>query len=429
MRGERLVRVQQLLRARSGGSWMSNSLAIATVTATLKRTLQTAVGSDPSGAVVRTLRPASENGAPAPAVNVFLYQVTPNAAWRNEDLPLRRADGSLVRRPQAALDLHYLLTFYGDDNQLVPQRLLGLVARHLHAQPVLTRAEVAAAAADASFELAGSDLDRSVELVKLTPSVLSLEELSKLWSVFFQSTYALSVTYQATVVLLESDEQTPSPALPVSARNLYVVPFRHPTIEDVAPLAGPGTPILATSTLAVTGLALRGEVTRVRVAGAELVPASATDARLEVDLTTAPPDALRAGLVGLQVVHRLELGTPPQPHRGLESNVVAIVLRPRLGTITPSDPQATVSVDVVPPVRAGQRATLLLTGAGGEAYAFAVEPPAADAATLVVRIGGVLAGDYLVRLQVDGAESVLDVDEVVGSPTFGQFVGPTVAIP
>jgi hypothetical protein len=296
---------------------------------------------------------------------------------------------------------------------------------------VLTRTEVAAAAADPSLELAGSDLDRSVELVKLTPSVLSLEELSKLWSVFFQSTYALSVTYLATVVLLESDEQTPVPAPPVSARNLYVVPFRHPTVEDVEPLAGPGTPILATSTLEVTWLALRGEVTRVRVSGAELVPGSATDTRLEVDLTTAPPDALRAGLVGLQVVHRLELGTPPQPHRGLESNVVAILLRPQLGAITPSDPQATVSVDVTPPVRAGQRATLLLTGAGaaGGAYAFAVEPPAADAATLVVSIGGVAAGTYLVRLQVDGAESALEVDDVEGSPTFGQFVGPTVAIP
>src|SRR5262249_36829372 len=147
--------------------------------------------------------------------------------------------------------------------------------------------------------------------------------------VFFQSTYALSVTYLATVVLLESDEQTPRPALPVATRNLYVLPFRHPTIEGIEPLTGSGGPILATGRLAVTGVALRGDVTRVRVAAAELVPATATNTRLEVDLTTAPADALHAGVVGVQVVHRLELGTPPQLHRGLESNVVAIVLRPQ----------------------------------------------------------------------------------------------------
>ena len=40
---------------------------------------------------------------------------TPNHAWNLTDLPTRRGDGSLTRRPVAAIDLHYLITAYGDD--------------------------------------------------------------------------------------------------------------------------------------------------------------------------------------------------------------------------------------------------------------------------------------------------------------------------
>src|SRR5262245_52289646 len=103
---------------------MSNALAIATVTATLQQMLSGAMAkSGVPGAIATNLRPDDEAGLQSPSVNIFLYQVTPNTAFRNADLPTRRADGTLLRRPQAALDLHYLLTFYGDDNNLEQQRL------------------------------------------------------------------------------------------------------------------------------------------------------------------------------------------------------------------------------------------------------------------------------------------------------------------
>jgi hypothetical protein len=41
----------------------------------------------------------------------------------------------------------------------------------------------------------------------------------------------------------------------------------------------------------------------------------------------------------------------------------------------------------------------------------------------------VRAGEYLVRVQVDGAESPLVVDGDPTSPTFNQFLGPLVTIP
>ena len=117
---------------------MSNYLAIATVTAALQQLLQGPVGNAVSGATVGFSRPAKNGSGKDVGVNVYLYQVTPNAAFRNADLPTRRSDGSLVRTPLAALDLHYLFTFHGRDDILDPQLMLGAVASTLQAQPLLS---------------------------------------------------------------------------------------------------------------------------------------------------------------------------------------------------------------------------------------------------------------------------------------------------
>jgi hypothetical protein len=63
------------------------------------------------------------------------------------------------------------------------------------------------------------------------------------------------------------------------------------------------------------------------------------------------------------------------------------------------------------------------------AYTFVAGPRTADVDAIIVSIYDVRAGDYLVRLQVDGAESPLLVDTDPNSPTFNQFVGPLVTIP
>src|SRR4051812_41849924 len=102
---------------------MSNYMALATVTATLSQLVQEAINSQTLMLPTVTHMRPDGTGLPSPGVNIFLYQVTPNAAWRNVDLPARNSDGQLITRPRVALDLHYLLTFYGDDTALEPQRL------------------------------------------------------------------------------------------------------------------------------------------------------------------------------------------------------------------------------------------------------------------------------------------------------------------
>jgi len=403
---------------------MSDFRAIATVTKTLERTLQTAASEAVPGAQVRTGRPeAPTNGSvPPPGIDLYLYQVTPNAAFRADDLPTRRSDGTLLQRPRAALDLHYLVVFRGNELELEPQRLLGNAVRALHAAAILRRALVHAVETDAANPfLAGSDLADAPELVKLTPLPLTLEELSKLWSVFFQIPYNLSIAYQATVVTIEGDE-TPSRALPVAERRVYVVPVQGAVIEEA--VSADGGPIVVGATLVLKGHDLKRSITRVALRGVEVTPASVSDTEVRVPLTVPPfpANGLRAGVQGVAVVHPVLMGSPEVEHAGFESNAAPVVLRPRITSVSFSAGQVSASVE--PPLRQDQRAVLLLNAVGGSAaYQFANPIAGSDQTTVPFTVTGVGPGPYLVRVQVDGAESPLVLDP--GSADFG----PTVTIP
>jgi hypothetical protein len=285
--------------------------------------------------------------------------------------------------------------------------------------------------------LGDSDLADEVELVKFTPLSLSLEELSKLWSVFFQTPYALSGAYQATVVLIESEAAPPQPALPVRQPAVYVVPFHQPAIEQVQALAGPDQPIVAGGTVAILGRRLRGDPTQVRIGGVVVTPAPPDVS--ETQITVALPAGLRAGVQAVQVVHPMLMGAPPVPHRGVESNVAAFVLRPTIAvavrnvTGAGNAPRAAdVDVTFSPEVGRSQRVVLLLNeihppaGRAPQAYSFAAPARHApadpeQAAVITIPVSGMAAGTYLVRVQVDGAESPLTM-------TGGRYAEPAVEL-
>jgi hypothetical protein len=409
---------------------MSNYLAIATVTGALYQILIGPVQTAVPGAAVRFRRPDKTSGDEGtPHVNTYLYQVTPNAAFRNVDLPTRRADGTLVKQPIAALDLHYLFTFHGSDDQLEPQLMLGAVAGALQAQPLLSPQNISSAVTNFGF-LNNSDLGNQVERIRFTPTALTLEEFSKLWSAFFQVEYSLSTAYQASVVLIESDQTPPQEALPVLHRKLYVAPFTQPTITSVMAKGKAGQPILPTSTLVIEGTQLLGDMTTVRVGNLTVTPLVVT----ATSITMPVPAGLQAGVLGLQVIQQLLLGDPAEPHPGWESNVVALVLQPVLSS--PSVVLSTLSVTVSPEVQPGQRVTLLLNQnppppppppptppqPTPTAYSFNLPPLTTPTTSLTCDITGVASGVYFIRARIDGAESPVDLDP--SSPNFG----PTVAV-
>ncbi|MBX9395818.1 DUF4255 domain-containing protein [Streptomyces sp. TRM72054] len=215
---------------------MSNALAIAHVTQALALLIETNIGPETDMAVkVEARRPPAEPSVDQPAISVFLYQVTPNVSQRNNDLPTRAGDGTLIKRPAAALDLHYLISAYGDENELVGQRLIGSVVRTLHEIPILPK-DIIELAGEKPY-LATSDLAEAAQRVRFTPTVMDIDETSKLWGMLHQTPYALSVVYQAALVLIDGRE-TPVPRKPVERADVRVLPFGAPGAPR--PGGGPG---------------------------------------------------------------------------------------------------------------------------------------------------------------------------------------------
>lgn len=215
---------------------MSNALAIAAVTATLSSLLQNVnQGTGLSGVSITTKPPDkardSNNGN---QINLFLYQVLPNGAWRNMDIPQRVRSGE-TSIPPLALNLYYMLTSYGEGNDdVLGHRLLGHAMSILYDHPLLGAPEIATALGSLN-----SEVQNQVERVRITLQPLSVEEIFRLWS-GFQTQYRISVAYEVAVLLIESTRPTTTP-LPVltrgpgdsgvTAQSSLIPPF--PTIEEI----------------------------------------------------------------------------------------------------------------------------------------------------------------------------------------------------
>jgi hypothetical protein len=187
---------------------MSNQLAIATVTCVLQDLLEPAMDIVP-GARVSTVRPdrLGKDGKMTRGVNIYLYRVTPNAQFRNVDMPMRNSDGGYLRAPIMAVDLHYLISAFGDETTLEPQILLGATVARMHEHSILHRNIIQQGMESSASIVEGSDLDEQRPKVKILMDNLSTEDLSKIWSVLFQTPYQLSSAYVLGPVFLHSDVQ------------------------------------------------------------------------------------------------------------------------------------------------------------------------------------------------------------------------------
>lgn len=430
---------------------MSNHLAVAATTRTLAQLLDEPLTRDVTGAHVIPGRPDTAAGDDAdPEVRLFLYRIEPNASWRSSALPTRSPAGRVYERPQIALTLQYLLSFIGNESQLAPQRMLGSVVRTLCARPLLSRADIdamvaAALAEDPNHPLGLTDLADQPETIRLSALPLTLEELGTLWSSFFDAPYRLSVAYEANVVVLTADD-IPTRALPVRERRLTATTIQRPRITSAQGLGGPSAPLQVGTQLVLTGHQLAAdELTVVALGGTEVNPAptDVTSSRIEVTV----PAGVRAGVVGVRVIHRRQLGDPPTARLAGQSNAFPVTIQPRLQSptgiheVTVDDEtglrSGRLSLSVEPAAGSRQQIVVLLNalpGGSGNSYVFADERRDGEGnpeqtAALDVTFTGVAAGSYLLRLSVDGAESPLEVDQTEGSPTHGQYIRPVVVVP
>lgn len=193
---------------------MGNSLAIAAVTATLQNLIFLGIRTElGSGSITAQPLDKARSNADRSQVNLFLYHMAPNDAWRNRP-PMKHTRNPITQAP-LALDLYYLITAYGEtDSEVKTHRLLGQVISTLHDCSTLTIADIEMATAT---ELPDSDLHRQLEAIRIQPVHLSFEEMSQIWRLF-QAQYRASVAYQVSVIFIDSTIPVRS-ALPVLVRG------------------------------------------------------------------------------------------------------------------------------------------------------------------------------------------------------------------
>jgi len=404
---------------------MSTALAVAGVTAVLRDQLQAwlvaqnvnaALGganAEVTAVAPDTIELTGSNAGPR--LNLFLHQVSPNQGWRNVDLPSRNTRGDRVESPPLALDLHYLLTAYGPQ-ELHAEVLLGYGMQYMHERPVLGREEIESIL---PVELRPSNLGRQVEMVKITLSAMSVEELSKLWSAL-QAHYRPTAAYQVSVVLIES-LAAGAAALPVLNRKVFVNPNLLPTLPGITavipPNRRPGA--VLSDTVGVEGHHLDGANRAVRLENRQLgiereIPALAGNESgfMRFTVPNAPAD-LRVGVYTLRALVR----RPGEAQRR-ESNLLSLTILPEITTALPlnvaRDAQgaATVNLACRPEVQPHQRA-LLVVGA----LEVLADPHPAATAVLTFKIPDAPVGSHLVRLRIEGLDSLI-VNAAATPPTF-----------
>ena len=430
---------------------MSNVLAIAGVTRILKDMLNDALvfgnvdqvmGTDftvtaqPPDRIV-----SSDPDDQTPHLNLFLHRVTPNAALRNADLPTRSGDGTLRLRPTLALDLHYMLTAVAVED-LHAEVLLGYAMQLFHEMPIIPRETIRASLSAAELSglrgglpdlgggtLSAVELADQIELLKITPVTLSMDDMSKMWTAL-QASYRTTVAYDVSLVLIERALPV-RPTLPVLTRGglpdpetgedpgvalrpdlassvpalLSVVP------QDRQPVMRLGGRVV----LSGTGLDSGDAQVRFREAGGEseilLVPESpARPDRLIVQLPGAAPLPAGSPAIGTSQdpaswrvgPYLLEVSLTDGAGRTATTNRLPLALAPAItATAVAGGGGTLVTVDVAPPVRPGQEVAIL-AGTSMEVL------PSPAAATVQVSAGfeGPGAGaELVVRLRVDGIDS------------------------
>lgn len=430
---------------------MSSPLAIAGVTAVLRDLLNNGlIDHNISGAlgsnVTVTASPPDiikiDEANAQTQLNLFLHQVTPNAAWRNMGLPARDERGARLSNPPLALDLHYLLTAYGAED-LHAEILLGYAMHLLHETPVLDRQGIRTALQGGTvspgilppaFQAANAtDLADQFEQIRITPSSLSTEEMSRLWAAL-QAHYRPTAAYQISVVLIEAQRATRS-ALPVltrGARDAVTGRERgvlaeasllppYPTLTEIQPPDGQiaarlgDTLLLSGHHLDGANLSVRFEHPR-RATAIELAPlAGASDKRVEVTIPdTAPAQAdWPAGLWSVSLSVQRPGESAPR-----SSNALPLPLAPTLdigasNAVRDAGTGAvTLTLAFKPQVRPGQRVSL--NCGGREALP---QPFNAPAGTLTFAYPVLDAGTQWLRLRVDGVDSLL-IDRSVTPPSF-----------
>lgn len=154
----------------------------------------------------KPLHKAREDKTNGNQINLYLYRVAVDAAWKKKS-PILRQPGHSQSSTPMALNLYYLVTAYGrNDDDVLCHELLGKAMRCFHNPAILKTIELESVLSKDFYAHATENKQQhaeDIDGIRITPHPLPLEELTKLWSLF-QTPYAISVAYQVSTVLVDA---------------------------------------------------------------------------------------------------------------------------------------------------------------------------------------------------------------------------------
>jgi hypothetical protein len=403
---------------------MNPGFAVAAATVAFADRLHALIGEAVPGARVTMVDPSSESLRTGDAiVNLYLFRTMRDGATSNRDLPTRGGAGQPMASPTLMLQLDYMISFFGEEARLDPQRLLGLVAGGLNATPYLERGNLRAAAAATPW--LGAPPGATGERLRIVPMDLSPEAMARIWSDFVHAPYQLSQFYTVSPVALEVPLSV-APVLPVRRIGIAARPNAPIAIHSIVNGTAPDLPLVGGGTMAIR-MADPGQAG----ISVDLDGAAATGVRagfdsdgfgaLLVDLTANQPGPLTGGPTIVQVRRGGAGASVEAQSVPLEVMIVPGFAAPP--TIDEAAEQLSVTMALTVPADAAAAILLFATAGGGaESVRLPCLARVAAGTGLAASLGGVAPGRYFVAVEIDGLASLLDYSG-------DRYTGPIVVVP
>lgn len=145
-------------------------------------------------------------------LSIFLYQIVENSQLRNigsepvGNIGIKQK----IQYPPVILDLSFIFTPYAKDKdtELI---IIERVVRIMHDNSIL-RGDI----------LQGKLKESSNNEIKIVPNTLSLEELNKLWGMFPNKPFKLSLSYLLTPVKIPSERQIDTTRVLEKSIDMYM---------------------------------------------------------------------------------------------------------------------------------------------------------------------------------------------------------------
>ncbi|MGH6616996.1 Pvc16 family protein [Sphingomonas sp.] len=402
---------------------MSSGFPVAAATVALADRLHVLVGDSVPGARVTTLNPSAEAlRSGDPIVNLYLFRTVRNGFASNNDLPTRSAAGKSLASPVVKLDLDYMITFFGDDAKLDPQRLLGLVVGGLNAEPYIEPDVLRSAIASTPW--LGDTPETPGAQIRVTPLNMLPDAMARLWSEFVNVPYQLTQLYTVTPVTLEVALPV-EPVLPVRRIGLRAMPSHVMAITSIVNATDPSLPLLAGGLMGIRLVNPGQPDLVVRLNGVAVKDAKAgfdADgfAVVLVSLTASQPAPLAAGPLAVQVIRTQPNG------KGIvaESQSVTTAIIPAFAAPPIVEKDQLTMAMALPVAPEAAAAVLLFPYAASQSPSRRIPclPRTAPSTSLAASLAGIVAGKYLVSVEIDGVATLLDFSGEA-------YTGPVIDVP